>query len=284
MGQAGTGVDESTDTAAPESLTVPLLVLAGGILATVVAFLGAGVVGGTPVAEAAGGWLGQDATPVAPATPAFRIWSVIYLGLLAYSVWQLLPAQRRSSRQRTLRPWAAASMVLNAAWIWSVQLDQLTLSLVVIVVLLGVLVRMLLLTLEAPAESRLGAVVADGTFGLYLGWVTVATVANVAAVLAANGLEGLGPPAGRWDDVAAAVVLAAAAGVGVVTAWRSGGRLAPAVGLGWGLTWIGVGRLGGDWASAITATAAFLAAVVVLVAAVMVRPAGPVPSRDGLPS
>ena len=44
------------------------------ILAVVAAFLGSGVVGGlTPVAEAAGGWLGPDATWVSPATPAFGI-------------------------------------------------------------------------------------------------------------------------------------------------------------------------------------------------------------------
>lgn len=259
----------SKDAAAPVPLTVPLFVLASGFLATAVAFLGAGVVGGTPVAEAAGGWLGQDATPLAPATPAFRIWSVIYVGLLAYSVWQVLPSQRRSSRQRRLRPWAVAAMLLNAAWIWSVQLDRLTLSLVVIVVLLGVLVRILVLTVETPPETRVGAVLADGTFGLYLGWVTVATVANVAAVLAASGLEGLGPPSGPWDDAAAAVVLTGAAAVGVATAWRSGGRLIPAIGLAWGLAWIGVARLDGDWESGITSTAAFLAAAVVLTAAVL---------------
>ena len=61
------------DAEAPVPLTVPLVVLASGFIATAVAFLGAGVVGGTPVAEAAGGWLGQDATPLAPATPALAI-------------------------------------------------------------------------------------------------------------------------------------------------------------------------------------------------------------------
>lgn len=259
------------DAAAPVPLTVPLVVLASGFIATAVAFLGAGVVVGTPVAEAAGGWLGQDATPLAPATPAFRVWSLIYLGLLAYSVRQMLPAQRRSSRQRRLRPWAVASMLLNAAWIWSVQLGQLTVSLVVIVVLLGVLVRILVLMVETPAETRVGVVLADGTFGLYLGWVTVATVANVAAVLAAHVVDGLGPPSGPWDDVAAAVVLAGAAAVGVATAWRSGGRVMPAVGLAWGLAWIGVARLDGAWESGITSAAAFLAAAVVLSAAVVWR-------------
>lgn len=252
----------------PVSPGIPLLVLVSGIVATVMAFLGAGVVGGTPIAEAAGGWLGPDATPLAPATTAFRIWSVIYVGLLAYSVWQLLPSARRSERQRVLRPWAVAAMLLNAAWIWSVQLDQLELSLGVIVVLLGVLVRMLLLMLRTGPESTVDAVVTDGTFGLYLGWATVATVANVTAVLAAAGVEDV---AGIDDDIVAAAVLVVAALVGVATAWRSAGRLTPAIGLAWGLAWIGVGRLDGAWESTTTAVAAFCASAVVIGVAVVLR-------------
>lgn len=259
----------TTGTPKAASLTIPLLVLISGITATVTAFLGAGVVGGTPIAEAAGGWLGSDATPLAPATTAFRIWSVIYVGLLAYCLWQVLPAQRRSDRQRVVRPWAAA-MLLNAVWIWSVQLDQLELSLAVIVVLLGVLVRMLVLTVDTATDSDSvpDTVLTDGVFGLYLGWVTVATVANVAAVLAAAGVRSV---AGLDDAVVAASVLAAAALVGAATAWRSGGRFGPAVGLGWGLAWIGVGRLDGAWESTTTAVAAFTATVVVVGAAVAFR-------------
>lgn len=248
-------------------LAVPLLVLASGIVATIGAFLGSGVLGGTPIAEAAGGWLNEDSTPLAPASGAFRIWSLIYLGLLAYSVWQLLPAPRRSGRQRALRPWAVSAMLLNAGWIWSVQLGWLNASLAVIVVLLAVLGRILALLVRAGPESRVDAVVTDGTFGLYLGWVTIATVANVSAVLGAAGFDGFGLPV----PVVASVVLAVAALLGVATAWRSGGRLAPALALAWGLAWITVGRLDGGLESTGTAVAAGITAAVVLVAAVGIR-------------
>ncbi len=253
--------------AADVGLGVPLLVLVSGLVATTGAFLGSGVLGGTPIAEAAGGWLNEDSTPLAPASAAFRIWSVIYLGLLAYSVWQLLPAQRRSARQRWLRPWAVAAMLLNAAWIWTVQLGWLNHSLAVIVVLLAVLGRILRLLVRTGSEGRVDAVVVDGTFGLYLGWVTIATVANTSAVLAAAGVVDLGVPV--W--LAASVVLAAAALIGVATAWRSGGRIAPALALAWGLTWITVGRLDGGLQSPGTAVAAGIAAAVVLVSAVVFR-------------
>ncbi|MEV4900040.1 tryptophan-rich sensory protein [Citricoccus sp. NPDC055426] len=248
-------------------LGVPLMVLVSGIVATAGAFLGSGVLGGTPVSEAAGGWLNEDSTPLAPASAAFRIWSVIYLGLLAYSVWQLLPAQRRSERHRALRPWAVASMLLNAAWIWVVQLGWLVLSLVVIAVLLVVLGWILRLLVRTGSRGWAESLITDGTFGLYLGWVTIATVANASAVLGAAGFDGFGLPI----TVVASVVLAVAALIGVATAWRSGGRIAPALALAWGLAWITMGRLDGGLESTGTAVAAGIAAAVVLVAAVVFR-------------
>ncbi|MFC4370680.1 TspO/MBR family protein [Citricoccus nitrophenolicus] len=248
-------------------LAIPLLVLASGIIATVGAFLGSGVLGGTPIAEAAGGWLNEDSTPLAPASAAFRIWSVIYLGLLAYSVWQLLPAQRRSARHHALRPWAVASMLLNAAWIWVVQLGWLVLSLVVIAVLLAVLGRILSLLVHTGAKGWAESLITDGTFGLYLGWVTIATVANASAVLGAAGFDGFGLPIAG----VASVVLAVAALIGVAMAWRSGGRIAPALALSWGLAWIMMGRLDSGLESTGTAVAAGIAAAVVLGAAVVFR-------------
>lgn len=248
-------------------IAIPLLVLLSGIVATAGAFLGSGVLGGTPIAEAAGGWLNEDSTPLAPASAAFRIWSVIYLGLLAYSVWQLLPAQRRSERHRALRPWAVASMLLNAAWIWVVQLGWLVLSLVVIVVLLAVLGWILRLLVRTGSGGWAESLITDGTFGLYLGWVTIATVANTSAVLGAAGFDGFGLPI----TVVASVVLAVAVLIGVATAWGSSGRIAPALALSWGLAWISVGRLDGGLDSTGTAVAAGIASAVVLVTAVVFK-------------
>ncbi|GAA1661953.1 tryptophan-rich sensory protein [Citricoccus zhacaiensis] len=257
------------DATAPRTtgLAMPLLVLVSGIVATAGAFLGSGILGGTPIAEAAGGWLNEDSTPLAPASGAFRIWSVIYLGLLAYSVWQLLPAQRRSDRQGLLRPWAVAAMLLNSAWIWVVQFGWLNLSLVVIMALLAVLGRILMLLVSTGSSGRMDALIADGTFGLYLGWVTIATVANTSAVLGAAGFDGFGLPV----TVLSSVVLAVAAVIGVATAWRSGGKVAPALALAWGLAWITVGRLDGGLESTGTAVAAGVAAAVVLMAAAVFR-------------
>ncbi len=240
---------------------MPVVTLLGVAAAIVAAFVGSGALGGTPVADAAGGALSADATPVAPAGSAFSIWSVIYLGLIVYALWQLSPTARRSARQRALRPWALASVLLNAAWIWTVQLDQVGLSVVVILVLLAVLIRIMYLLGAPRTGGAVELVVTDGTFGLYLGWVSVATLANTFAWLAA---EGVAPV----TDIPLGVVgIVAAAGIGVATALLSRGRVAPALATSWGLAWVAVGRTEGDFESgALVWTAAAASAVVIAVA------------------
>ena len=225
--------------------------------------VGVGVIG-TRVEESSGGNLSANATLIAPAVPAFSIWSVVYAGLAAYTIWQLLPVAATDPRARATGWLAAASMLLNAAWLLVTQVGWLWVSVGVIVTLvlvLGVLVRRLT---EIPARGRLDRVILDGTFGLYLGWVAVATCANIAATLVASGVK----PASPLADVIAAVVLLVAAGVGVHLARQLGGRYAVAGAMAWGLGWIAVGRLGDAPRSTITAVAAIAAAVIVVVAAV----------------
>jgi len=237
-----------------------ITVAASAVFAMIGAFVGSGAAGGTPIQEAAGGALAADATLIAPAGPAFAIWSVIYFGLIAYAVWQLLPAQSSAERHRRLGYWIAASLVLNALWILSIQFDLLALSVPIIVVLLAVLVQAFLQAVAYPASSTADAIITDGTIGLYLGWVAIATAANVTALLVASGFTGLGLPPELW----AVIVIAAAAGAGVALAITGRGRFAPALALSWGLAWVAVGRLVAEPASTVTGVAAIVAIVVIL--------------------
>jgi hypothetical protein len=248
-------------------ITRQITVAASAVIAVVGSFVGSGAAGGTPIQEASGGALSATATPIAPDVPAFSIWSVIYLGLLAYAVWQFLPRQSAAERHRRLGYWVAASLLLNAAWILSVQFDQLWLSLPVIVALLAVLVRTFLLCLSLRPSGTVDAVITDGTLGLYLGWVSIATAANATALLVASGFTGFGLGADTW----AVIVLAVAAAVGVLLAIRGRGRIAPALALSWGLAWVAVGRLAGELVSVPAGIAAIAAVAVVLVATAVAR-------------
>lgn len=258
-------VTEAHDSRAgePAGWAMPVITLLGTAVAVVLAFVGSGALGGTPVAEAAGGALSADATPVAPAGTAFSIWSVIYLGLAAYAIWQLTPTARRSARQHALRPWALASVLLNAAWIWTIQLDAVWASVLVILALLAVLIRIMYILGTPRTGGAVELVVADGTFGLYLGWVSVATLANTYAWLAASGVD-------QFATVAMGLVgILAATAIGVATALLSRGRVAPALSTAWGLSWVAVGRTeGAHEASELVWTAVAGAAVVLVVAVV----------------
>jgi len=248
-----------------------VVVTASAVFMIIGTLFGIGVIG-TRVEESAGGSLSATATLVAPAVSAFSIWSVIYMGLIAYVVWQWLPANAATPRARAIGWLAAWSMVLNASWLLVTQVGQLWLSVVVIVALalvLGTLVRRL--TVIAPRSSRgwidAERVVVDGTFGLYLGWVSVATIANITATLVAAGVDP-GRPASEFFAVA---VLVVAAVLGVILARTLGGRLAVAAAMAWGLSWIAVGRITDSPESLPTGIAAAAAAVVVVGAALAVR-------------
>lgn len=237
------------------------------VLCVLGTLVGVGALGGTRVEESSGGALAADATLLAPAGPAFSIWSAIYLGLAAYTVWQWLPDQATDPRHQRIGWLAAASMLLNGAWLLVTQQGWIWISVLVIAalaVVLGVLVRRLT---ERPSYGLAEVVIVDGTFGAYLGWVCVATCANVTAALVASGVD----PGKPVSELAAVAVLAVAAGVAVLLARRLGGRYAVALAIAWGLLWIAVGRATDEPRSSLTAWAAIAAAVVAVGSAVQVR-------------
>jgi len=225
--------------------------------------VGVGVIG-TRVAESAGGALAADATLLAPAGPAFVIWTPIYLGLAGFTVFQWLPTQTAEPRHRAIGWLAAASMVLNAVWLLVTQQDWIWVSVVVMAALVATLALLVRRLEEHPSYGHGETVLVDGTFGLYLGWVAVATCANVTAAFVSSGVQ----PSAGVSDALAVVVLAVAALLGLVLAATLGGRYAVAVAMAWGLVWIAVGRLTSEPDSTVTAVAAGVAALAVLLAAV----------------
>ena len=246
---------------------MPIITVISVLIAIGLAYIGSGAAVGTPVSEAAGGALSADATPFAPDGPALSIGSVIGAGLLVYSIYQLLPKQRASARHAQLRPWAALSALLNAAWLGVVQADSIGGSVIVIVVLLVVLIRTLFILRTDEPSTKPDMLVTDGTFGLYLGWVTVATTSNIAAAIAdATGLDTFD----GWEWAAAgilAVVAAIGLGLGVYTR----GRIAPALSITWGLIWVAIGRTSGDFESLTLVWAAAIAAGLVWLGTVTIR-------------
>ncbi|MBN9631793.1 MAG: tryptophan-rich sensory protein [Actinobacteria bacterium] len=243
----------------------------GVIVATVVALAGAlygsGAAGGRPIPQVAGGAFAPDATLVAPAGPAFAIWSVIYAGLAGYAVWQALPSQAARRRQRAVGYWLVGSLLLDAAWILCAQAGLLALSVAVIVLLLVALVVTFSRLRHDPGESTADAVLLDGTVGLFLGWVIVAAVANIAAWLRAAGFAGFGVSPSLW----AVALLIVVAVIGCALAFWDRGRLTPAFAAAWGLVWIAVARAQDGLQEDVVAASALAAGILIVLVTVAVR-------------
>lgn len=248
-----------------------LFVTLSMVTCTVGALVGLGILGRT-VRDSVHGSLSADATLIAPAQPAFRIWQLIWLGLVVYTIWQWLPRRGTTRRMNSIGWLAGASMLLNGAWIFVTQFDLIWVSFAIMVALLALLVWIVALLTRFRPASGAEHLVVDTTFGLYLGWVAVAIFANVAAVGDVVGLD-LGPTGNVTGAVAMLMVAAAA---GIAFSLTLGARLAVALGMAWGFVWIAINRLTDRPYSATVGATAALAAVVVLAAAALIRGLAPI--------
>ena len=115
-----------------------------------------------------------------PAGYVFAIWGVIYLGWIAFTIFQLRPSQKESPRLRRLGYLFALSNIANAAWLFSWHYNAFGLSAIIMLTLLGLLVTSYLrlnVNREPVSWSERWSV--DIPFSIYLGCITVAAVANV---------------------------------------------------------------------------------------------------------
>ncbi len=129
-----------------------------------------------------------------PAGYVFSIWSIIYIGLIAFGIYQALPSQRNNPRIERMGWWFVIANLFNSAWIFAWHYLQFGLS---VVLMLGLLVSLLVIyeRIGRRAASRVETWTVNVPFSIYLGWITVATVANIASLLISLGWTGFGIPA-----------------------------------------------------------------------------------------
>lgn len=143
-----------------------------------------------------------------PAGYVFSIWGVIYLGLIVFAVFQALPAQRENPRLRSTGWWIVLGGMANSAWIFLWHYQQFPLTLVAMLILLGSLIvtylRLGIGQTSVPAREFWGARL---LFSIYLGWITVATVANVTSLLDYLRWDGFGIPPETWMGIILFAVL-----------------------------------------------------------------------------
>lgn len=148
-----------------------------------------------------------------PAGYVFSIWGVIYLALIAFAIYQLLPAQRENPRLRKIGAWFVLGSLANSAWIflWHYELFPITPAamLILLISLIAIYLRLDIGRSRVKAAEKWFV---DVPFSIYLGWITVATIANVTSLLEYLGWGGWSISNQIWALImlAAGVVVAGA--------------------------------------------------------------------------
>ena len=170
-----------------------------------------------------------------PAGYVFSIWSVIYLGLIAYAVFQLLPAQRENPRLGQTGWWFVLSCAANSAWLFLWHYGYFALS---VIAMLTLLISLIIIYLRlgvgqqaVPSGERW---LVQLPFSIYLGWVTVATIANVTAFLDSIDWNGFGLSPEIWTFIMLVVAIACSSAHGILA---PGYRLFISFGLGFHRHW-----------------------------------------------
>jgi hypothetical protein len=147
----------------------------------------------------------------------FSIWGLIYSALIAFVVYRLLPAHRASGAVRAVSGLFIASCVANIAWIFCWHYERFTLAFVamlgILLALTGVYLR---LNIGRAAVSWQDRWFVHAPFSLYLGWISVATVANATQLLYYLEWGQFGLSAEAWMLVILGVVVVLAA----LVAWQ----------------------------------------------------------------
>ncbi len=138
-----------------------------------------------------------------PAGYAFSIWSLIYLGLIGYTVYLVWAVfgHRSADAALAIVPWYLLTAVANAGWLLAWHYNQFPLSMLLMVVLLVALIVIYRMLAVRPAASRLELWTVHIPFRVYLGWISVATIANATITLDDAGWNGFGIAEPTWGVI-----------------------------------------------------------------------------------
>jgi benzodiazapine receptor len=192
-----------------------------------------------------------------PAGYVFSIWSLIYVGLIAYAVFQALPSQKENPRLRAIGYLFVLSSLANIVWLflWHYEVFNFTIiaMLILLLSLIGVYIR---LNIGQEKVSQAEKWCVNIPFSVYLGWVSVATIANATQLLYYLGWNGWGISPEIW----AVILLIAGVIISALMSLRHADIAYSLV-----LIWAYVGIAVKQASVPVVATSAWVAAGVILV-------------------
>ena len=123
-----------------------------------------------------------------PAGITFSIWGIIYILLMMFAIYQFVVAFRKASDERGIFEKIGIlffiSCIFNIAWILAWHYEIVWLSLIIMALLLISLISIYIrLRTGRPDISNSEKILVNIPFSVYLGWITIATIANATAFL-----------------------------------------------------------------------------------------------------
>jgi hypothetical protein len=193
-----------------------------------------------------------------PAPWAFSIWTLIYIALGAFVIYQARPTEEAKQLQTRIGAWFLLSCLANSCWVIAWMYDQAGLSVLLMIILVFSLAMIILRTDMELTDPPLRTIAFIWwPFCLYSGWITVALFTNISACLVKWQWDGLGIPPATW-----AIIMTLIAGVVYLfMTWQRNMREYALVGV-WGL--IAVALADRDRAPAVSITAFIVAGILFL--------------------
>jgi TspO/MBR family len=141
-----------------------------------------------------------------PANYAFSIWGLIYCGLIAFSLYQLRLSEPIYRAALAARPWLVLACILQAGWVYTFLQRSLLISTILMIGLLLAIMRCYQFAkVGQRVLSKWDSLCLHHPWSLYLGWISVATIVNVAITLKEYGWNGFGWPDPVWTMIMMAV-------------------------------------------------------------------------------
>jgi len=132
----------------------------------------------------------------------FSIWGLIYIGLIMFTVFQALNSQRDNSLIEAITPAYWIANIANVVWLFLWHWEYFPLTLLAMLTILGSLIALYLQfgKTKSPLTSS-EAWLVKVPFSIYLGWISVATIANFSQVLFFAGWNGFGLSSVIWTVI-----------------------------------------------------------------------------------
>jgi len=141
-----------------------------------------------------------------PAGITFAIWGVIYLLLIIFAIYQARDFFKKEKigmpYLTKITPFFLLASAANIIWIFLWHYEQVGLSLIAMIILLVSLIAIYLkLNIGKEKASLKEKMFIHLPFSVYLGWITVATIANTTAFLVTIGWDGFGISDVTWTII-----------------------------------------------------------------------------------